>query len=493
MFKLKELLHYKNIVIQCHNFPDADALASGFAVYAYLKENNVAARFIYSGPAKITKPNLLLMVDILGIDVEYVKEPSSFETLVMVDCQYNQSNVTKHEANKIFELDHHEDNHNGHDGIIQSSLGSCSTLIWNLLRNEAFDLNAHEKMACALYYGLYTDTNSFEEIAHPLDKDMRDDIHVDKNIIDLLRFNNLTMDELKIAADALAASQLNSHYNFAIFKAAPCDQNILGFISDLALQVEKVDVCVVYNTLPGGYKLSVRSCVREVMANEFAAYLANGGGHRQKAGGFIPKDAIGEGDVSAFIENRITQYFESYDLVYATNHNLDVNTMHQYEKLPVPVAYVQSVDIFEAGTPMLIRTLEGDSDVIASDDIYLMIGIEGEVYPIKREKFETSYTVANTLSFDDSSFSYSPTVKNKITGESVPLKAYATSCIPTGKVNIYAKKLEKNTKVFTAWNPNSYMTGKTGDYIAMRMDSNEDVYIVQEHIFYKTYCTQSVE
>ena len=35
--RLKEFLKYDDIVIQCHDNPDADALASGFGVYVYLK------------------------------------------------------------------------------------------------------------------------------------------------------------------------------------------------------------------------------------------------------------------------------------------------------------------------------------------------------------------------------------------------------------------------------------------------------------------------
>ncbi|MBQ7008244.1 MAG: hypothetical protein IJN05_03405 [Ruminococcus sp.] len=50
--KLSELLQYNDIVIQCHNFPDADAVASGFGVYRYLRLNGKNPRFIYSGPKK---------------------------------------------------------------------------------------------------------------------------------------------------------------------------------------------------------------------------------------------------------------------------------------------------------------------------------------------------------------------------------------------------------------------------------------------------------
>ena len=38
--KLNELLKFNDIVIQCHDNPDADALASGFALYWYFTRND---------------------------------------------------------------------------------------------------------------------------------------------------------------------------------------------------------------------------------------------------------------------------------------------------------------------------------------------------------------------------------------------------------------------------------------------------------------------
>ena len=37
--QLKDLLKYNDIVIQCHDNPDADALASGYALWWYLTKN----------------------------------------------------------------------------------------------------------------------------------------------------------------------------------------------------------------------------------------------------------------------------------------------------------------------------------------------------------------------------------------------------------------------------------------------------------------------
>ena len=36
--RLRELLGYDDIVVQCHDNPDADAIASGYAVYRYFAE-----------------------------------------------------------------------------------------------------------------------------------------------------------------------------------------------------------------------------------------------------------------------------------------------------------------------------------------------------------------------------------------------------------------------------------------------------------------------
>ena len=487
MFNLHKILDHEDIVIQCHNFPDADTIASGFAIDTYLKEHGKSSRLVYSGPAKITKPNLVKMVELLRIPIEHVSSLPPAGTLIMADCQYGESNVAKFDAETVFVLDHHEDKGEAYLGLIQSTLGSCSTLIWDMLTKTGFDLTKHPNVSSALYYGLLTDTNSFEEISHPLDKDMRDSVKFDQHIINTLRFNNLTIEELNIAGAALSCNKVNRQYGYAIFKAEACDQNILGFISDLALQVEGVGVCIVYNTLPSGYKLSIRSCIREVMANEFASFLAGGGGHRQKAGGYIPKDKLTETDIDNYIEIRTNEYFESYDVIDAANHSLDIASMSKFKKLQIPVSYVRSTDIFTEGTPMLIRTLEGDSDVYASDGIFLMIGLEGEVYPIKAEKFAQSY-ITTDQTFEHK-YSYSPTVKNKTTGDVLQLESISKPCIPTGEVRIHAAPIAKNTKVFTSWNPFGYMFGKAGDFIATRANDPNDVYIIREDIFYKTYAS----
>ena len=42
--KLSELLMFNPIIVQCHDNPDADAIASGYALYSYFKEKGKDVR-----------------------------------------------------------------------------------------------------------------------------------------------------------------------------------------------------------------------------------------------------------------------------------------------------------------------------------------------------------------------------------------------------------------------------------------------------------------
>lgn len=91
--RLRDLLNYDNIVIQCHDNPDADAIASGFAVYLYLKEHGKLPQLIYGGVSRIRKTNLVMMVEDLHIPIRHVETLEETELLVMVDCQDRKSVV----------------------------------------------------------------------------------------------------------------------------------------------------------------------------------------------------------------------------------------------------------------------------------------------------------------------------------------------------------------------------------------------------------------
>lgn len=493
--KLSHLLKYDTITIQPHNNPDADSIASAFALYTYFKDKGKDVKIIYSGGSIISKPNLMILIEELGIPIVHVDDIKIEDLLITVDCQYGAGNIKKFEADCVAIIDHHQQEVGDVEHcLIRSYLGSCSTLVWQMLSDEGFDFSAYPGVATALYYGLLSDTKSFTEISHPTDKDMKDSLPYDINLIRKLKNSNLTMSDLEITGIALLRNIYNSKYRFTTVKTQPCDPNILGFISDLAIQVDSIDVGIVYHETALGIKYSVRSCIREVMANDLAEYISesvgSGGGHWDKAGGFISGNELNKNypNLSAdlYIINRLTDYFTSFRVIDYLTYEPDLASMTKYKKRPVTQGYVKCTDVFEKGTPIVLRTLVGDlDDLLSDDDLYIIIGIKGDVNPISKEKFDSRYNLVDAPFELDTQ--YFPHIRNKLTGQHIDLRPYAKSCITSCEVYAYAKPLTETVKVFTQWDMDTYMLGKPGDYLIVRADDIKDIYIVTQDIFHILY------
>ncbi|SDA53789.1 phosphoglycolate phosphatase [Butyrivibrio sp. INlla18] len=498
--KLKDLLKFDDIVIQCHDNPDADALASGYGLYWYFKRLNKQVRFIYRGSNKIQKSNLLIMVKELDIPVEYApdfdEEP---ELLITVDCQYGQRNVAKSKAKNVAVIDHHQKTVELPElSEVRSSVGSASTIVWDMLMDEGYEIDM--KLSTALYYGLFCDTNKFSEVSHPFDRDMMDELVVNKSLIVKMRNSNMSLDELKITGKAILGYEFFAEKKYLIIESEPCDPNILGVMSDFSLETEGVDVCLAYYVGKDEIKFSVRSCAKEVHANELAFFLAEGvgggGGHIYKAGGTMRPELVAgkqtqiqgsfQDGAEWYIKHRMEEYFDSYDVIIARNTLLDTSSMDRYVKIPCKRGCAKLTDIFPENTRVSIRTLEGDIDITVNDQLYVMIGIEGEIYPIDARKLKRSYSLANEEY--DVNLEYNPTIKDCASGEKKQILAYARTIIPRDDHSvIFASRIKKTVKIFTMWDEERYYLGNPGDYIACREDDLHDIYIIKERLFDQLY------
>ena len=494
---LQDLLQYDRVVIQCHNVPDADALASGFALVRYFQSQGHAVSFIYGGRQRISKPNLLLMTKMLQIPVDHVTDLEEPDLLITVDSQYGQSNIQKFSAKEICVIDHHEvDDRNKLPRLseVMENYGSCATVLYGLLKNAGYDLQSDKILQTALYYGLYTDTGKFQELWHPADKDMWDELKPDEGILDILKYTNIASSDLETIGDAFSSHEINEKYRYGIVKVKTGDPNILGIVSDTFLEVDSIDTCIAYAFLPNGVKLSVRSCRKETRADELAKVLVqeigNAGGHTGKAGGFVPKDNIENcySDWEEFwktlLHSRLQNYFENTDVVRAGELS-DLTGYGLYRKLPVTVGVADLNTVFDAGEEVRVRTLEGDIDVKVSPDQYLMIGVNEEIYPIKKATFEKNYRLTDgEFEFQNE---YIPGVRTCKDGKHLSLEGLTAKCESLGSSLVYAKRLDRRTHVFTIWDPQKYISGEKGDWIAVQKDNPEDVYIIADDIFSQTY------
>ena len=503
--KLSDLLAFNNIVIQCHDIPDADAIGSGYALYTYLRDNGKNVRFIYSGKESVSKSNLVYLINTLEIPIEYESEGiGNPDLLLTCDCQYEEGNVTRFNAKRIATIDHHQV---AKGKVlpelceIRSGIGSCCTIIWDMMRKEDYHPNA--EVSTALYYGLFTDTNALSELSHPLDRDMLDEIYFDKNLIRKLNGMNITLDEAKIAGIALLGVEFHPSHRYAILEAQPCDPNILGLISDFFLSVDSVDVCLVYSVLKYGVKYSVRSDTPEVRADELASYIArdlgHGGGHMDKAGGFIQKELLEQkykyysecpekekvSAVTSILREKMHNYYADSDIIYAGKTKVSRRGMREYVKIPVKQGYAIPSEFMPLGTHILVRSMEGDLNLMVEEDTVIMIGIKGEVYPTKMEVFKKSYKKLRgkyTLKLE-----YSPTIKKVSSSETIDLVPHAHMCVSSGGSHILARPITKETKVFTKWLKGEYLKGYPGDYLACKTNDTDDVYIIGKDFFAESY------
>ena len=507
MNSLTLLLDYHYVLIQCHDNPDSDALASAFAIHRFLSEHGISSDIIYGGNAAISKPNLKLMCDLLHIKAHYFSDPAEWSKkdlpgslLLTVDGQYGTGNMHRIPFTSIAVLDHHTAENTGTNTVfedIRPFLGSCSTMIWIFLKELAFPFHSFLDVCTGLYYGLYMDTNSFSEVAHPYDMDMRDSLSYNTIHLRRLKNSNLTMNDLSIAGRTLINSVYDRKTRSAIFEAETCDPNILGFTSDLALQVDNIDCCIVFCRIEGGIKLSVRSCSREVMANELASRICcgigSGGGHHEKAGGFIRQDAQGLSNCSPmrFLSRRLNDYFKGYDLLYSDDFNPEYTEYRKYKKKPLPIGYVRTTDLYADGTEVIVRTLEGDSSFTAGSEVYIMVGMLQEVYPITKQLFESSYITLNgeyrphvAILHENR---YTPTIMDRTFREPKSILPFIKPCIPSENAIVYAKKLDRLTKIFSDWYPDGYMFGDRDDYFVFRAGCPEDIYVIEKGVFQYTY------
>lgn len=490
--ELRDLLKYKNIVVQCHDNPDADALASGYALMWYFRQQKKDARFIYRGRNEIQKSNLLIMIRELEVPVEYepfyAGEP---DLVIYVDCQYGQKNVTSTAAKKVAIIDHHRKDSDipDHLSYIRSDVGSCSTLCWDLIKREGFEPNDSRLLATALYYGLFSDTNRLSEVSHPLDRDMMDQLIINKATVSEMINSNISLEELQITGKAILNYDYHASNKYLVIEAEACDPCILGVISDFALETENVNVCVAFFESQYEVKYSVRSCCKEVRADELAAFLAEGlggggGGHMLKAGGTMQPDLLNK-SARDTIEERLEWYYDRYLVIYAKNTKLNTSKWKAYEKISQTLGCVRLADVFPIGTPINIRTLEGDVDTIIDEEAYLMIGVEGEVYPIKKDKLLKSYQLTNFVFTRE--FEYEPRIKNRATGEVKYVMSFAKTVRTLGTAIVFAKPLEQPVKLFTAWTEDKYYSGQVGDYLTVRADDEHDIYIVKANLFDRFY------
>lgn len=586
--QLHELLNYHNIVIQCHNAPDADTIASAYAVRWFLRQNGKNARIVYSSPAGeqnlIQKGSLKHMLKDLGLESVFQHISSLEDTpdlLLYVDCQPGESNVrlfgpsaylprenpedpdapqSEEEAQTypvpvdfrseadvlavfgaraVAVIDHHKVKHPENLPPMQEIqfYKSCSTVLWTMLKKEGIELQEGQKeapekrrLASALYYGLYTDTSELQEMFGGEDSDLLDKLSPEYRDEDMLfrwKTSNLSLSEIKSVGQALFSYDYYHSGRFAIMEMKSedgcyLDQNLMGIIGDLLIRVDKIDTCVAFCEQATCFRLSIRTCTPEALATDIIKFitagLGSGGGHPRKTGGELEKDKLrrafeawcgfrpetdSELRLAArqLLTDRMRAYYNSFDVFYSdrpeTSQKIGLDTMDLYEKRSdgSPIGYIPVTEegLYEPGTVLTIRSLEGDMVETVSENTYLMFGVDGEPYTNSKAAFHAQYEDSPEPYIFPGA--YHPHITSarrsgdfrQETLDAGALQSHIRACKPKPGHLVHARRLERRAKVFSRRRPGGYLLGEPGDWLVAKAGNTSHVHIVKAASFPKLY------
>ncbi len=293
--QLVELLRGHKNYIQTHNYPDPDAVASAFGLQYFLKQHGVEATICYEGT--VEKLSTRKMFEVFQIDVleaSQIQDMTEQDYIVAVDSQKYNANLTDLVGDEVACIDHHPTfiECSYQYGDIRKA-GACSTLIAQYFYQTRTPMDA--TVAAALAYVIKVDTADFIRGVTELDLDMFAYVYkqADVDKIKIMYHDVLELDDLKAYGAAIDNIYINDGVGFA-WIPLDCPDALIAIISDFILSLNVVDISIVYAVRRDGIKFSVRSEHGDIDAGKMVANVlkdyGSGGGHREMAGGFIPKE-----------------------------------------------------------------------------------------------------------------------------------------------------------------------------------------------------------
>lgn len=314
------------VFLQPHNVPDPDAIASCLGLQFLLKARGVETAIVYD--REIEKANSLKMLEVFEVPMVPARDAHTLgaeDWAVLVDAQKSNANLTDLPTDEVAVIDHHE--FQGDKGYrfqdIRPEIGSCSAIIAEYFLENGIEPAA--RLATALLYGIFMDTDNLTRGARSLDIDMFYRLYglADIRLINELRGNEISLSDLGLYAEAFKTVEVFDELGF--LRLASVNDSLLGAAGDIVVSVSGVNVVVAYSIRTSGVKLSVRSITGRVRANDLVRNVVRGigfgGGHDHMAGGFIPAENLSSSrSIDTLIKHRAIRFLE--DLGYGPDSGL---------------------------------------------------------------------------------------------------------------------------------------------------------------------------
>ncbi|MFW6362832.1 MAG: DHH family phosphoesterase [Spirochaeta sp.] len=303
MSRFSELLSVldetRPVLIQAHDFPDHDAVATAFALGRLLETRGIQATLCYGGD--IQSDSLREAIERLGIEIysNYElkqRQPELSEAqIIIVDGFVGNSNISGITGSVVAVVDHHEppDTPDLPAFDIRPGYGSCSTILYEYYHDE--DVVVSREVATALLLGIMMDTAFMTRGVSPIDLEAFTFLFFRGDWQDASRMlkNSLSFNDLGVFREAINEVLVADDFAYIPIKKE-CTPEVMALVADFFLNIREIHFVVVLQQDREDYRLSVRSEDSKSPAGKVirAALegIGSGGGHIHMGGGIIPHD-----------------------------------------------------------------------------------------------------------------------------------------------------------------------------------------------------------
>ncbi len=312
------------VLVQAHDFPDHDAIASAYALCELLLRAGYTADMTFAG--EIQSISLSIMMDRLSIQhlpFDEALELPGAQTIV-VDGSPFDGTVRRAAGELVAVIDHHPVTGTPVCPLvdIRPDTGSCSSIIWTYWLDSGEE--ADRTTATALIAGIQLDTDFLSRHVSKTDLDAHYELFFMGNY-ELAREvvrTTLKLDQVRAIGKAFTSSQALGSTLLVELKE-DYSSELLSVLADFLLRLQEITFVVAVEIRGEEYHLSARSkdCALDAGSIIRAALdgIGTGGGHRHMAGGIItPAKYPG----SKLLLERITRELDTY----RSEHEADSKT-----------------------------------------------------------------------------------------------------------------------------------------------------------------------
>ncbi|MFP3042815.1 DHH family phosphoesterase [Treponema primitia] len=306
----------RRVVIQTHDFPDHDAMASAFALSQLLERFGFAPKLLYRGI--IRSYSLWSMVSELAIPITQVADKANKEwrhaPCIMVDGNPTNTNARQITDNLFGVIDHHGGSETPDCPFvdIRTDYGACSSIIESYWHELA--LSPDKVAATALLMGIQMDTDFLSRRVHQADLDALHRIFfiADWEYGSRVVKTALSKTDLNSLQLAIANARIQDGIFFTVI-TEEITQEAISVLADFFLRLREISITILVENKGEIRPVSVRSQLPEVSAARVIRTalkdIGEGGGHDYMAGGLLfPATEISDDDLFFRFLNAIKEH-----------------------------------------------------------------------------------------------------------------------------------------------------------------------------------------